>query len=499
MSRPALFTACTTAAVALTSLTIGIGSARAADADAADAQRVLVAVREPAAVETVAHRADQLGAEVTASVPASSTVAVEATPQELHRLRASDDVVAITRDIPLEVALDESVPLVGANKTRAAGYDGGGRAVAIIDTGVQSDHPFLDGRVVDGACFSSSGDCPNGQATQTGIAGGEPCDFAQDCFHGTHVAGIVAGSNASFTGVAPDASILSINVASAEDGCGLAPCLMIWASDIMAALQQVYDWHDSYDIAAVNMSLGGGAYSGSNCDSSELAPYLKPLIQDLRGVGIPTVIAAGNAGSKTQTSFPACLSNAVAVGATTKTNTVAAYSNSSAAVDMWAPGSGIFSSAPTNLGGSGYKTASGTSMATPHVAGAFAVVDELLPNATLSTKQARIVSTGPTITDTRNQLRRHRLRLTNDITPPQTRLTSVPSATVHSAKVSFWFTTGTTGATFTCQVDSGAWRSCAAPTARSVSKGTHTFRVRGRDAAGNLDTTPATRTWRYAP
>jgi hypothetical protein len=107
------------------------------------------------------------------------------------------------------------------------------------------------------------------------------------------------------------------------------------------------------------------------------------------------------------------------------------------------------------------------------------------------------VSSGPKITDARNKLKRHRLKLSTDITPPQTKLTSGPGSTVKSAKVTFKFTTGSGGASYTCQVDNGAWKPCSAPRSETVHKGTHTFRVRGRDAAGNLDTTPATKTWRY--
>jgi subtilisin family serine protease len=166
-------------------------------------------------------------------------------------------------------------------------------------------------------------------------------------------------------------------------------------------------------------------------------------------------------------------------------------------VDMWAPGSGIMSSSPPDIYDAAYVGASGTSMAAPHVAGAFAVVDELLPAATLSAKQSRIVDTGPMITDARNKLKRHRLKLSTDVTPPQTKLTSGPASTVKSSKATFTFTTGSSGATYTCQIDNGPWKSCSAPKGATVSKGTHTFRVRGRDAAGNLDATAAVKTWRY--
>ncbi len=498
MRRTASLSAFTAVALALTVALAG--AAPAVHAEPAEPERLLVAVSDAGAVSDVAALADHVGAEVTAEVPAAAAVAVEATPAQAAHLAASDNVVAVMPDIPLRPSLAQSGPLVGANTMRAAGFDGSGRAVAVIDSGVQSSHPFLGGRVVDGACFSRGSDCPNGHTTQTGVAGGEPCDFSEDCFHGTHVAGIVAGSNGSFKGIAPAASILSINVATAgDDTCDGDPCLEIWTSDILDAMQQVYDWRDTYEIAAVNMSLGGGLFAGSNCNSYSASTLMKPLIDDLRAVGIPTVVAAGNESSKSKLSWPACISTAVSVGATTKSNAVASYSNDSPALDMWAPGSSITSSAPTSIFNSGYAVASGTSMAAPHVAGAFAVIDELLPSATLSDKQSRIVSTGPVITDRRNGLKHHRLKLSTDVTPPQTTITARPAATTKSSKATFKFTIGTSGAAFSCQVDGGAWKSCAAPRVVRVSAGLHAFRVRGKDAAGNLDPTPATTVWRYRP
>jgi subtilisin len=468
----------------------------AAPASAAETEtRLLVAVSDESAVNDVAALAEDAGANVEAQISAASAVAVTATPTEAARIAAADDVVAVIPDIPLRPTLAQSTNLVGSKTVNNSGYDGSGRAVVVIDTGVQSDHAFLDGRVVNGACFSAGNDCPNHQDAQVGLAAGEPCTFSEDCFHGTHVAGIVAGHNDSFSGVAPDASILSINVATASDEyeCGGEPCLEIWTSDMMYALEQAYEWHDEYDIAAVNMSLGGGLFSGANCNSISAAPYVKPLIDDLRSVGIPTVVAAGNDGSSSKIAFPACLSSAIAVGATMKSDRVASYSDASAALDVLAPGSSITSSAPEAIFDSGYAVASGTSMAAPHVAGAFAVVDELLPSAPLATKQYRITKTGPKIKDSRNNLVRHRLKLSADITPPQTSITKKPAATVRVAKVTFTFTGGST---WECKVDAKPYAPCSSGISVTAAKGTHTFKVRARDAAGNQDATPATTTWR---
>jgi subtilisin family serine protease len=102
-------------------------------------------------------------------------------------------------------------------------------------------------------------------------------------------------------------------------------------------------------------------------------------VQKLRGVGIATVIAAGNDGLTGYVGAPGCISSAVTVGSTTKTDTVSSFSNLSPAVDILAPGSSITSALP----GGAYGIASGTSMATPHIAGAYAVMRSAKPTASL--------------------------------------------------------------------------------------------------------------------
>src|SRR5262249_11434107 len=136
----------------------------------------------------------------------------------------------------------------------------------------------------------------------------------------------------------------------------------------------------------------GGLYS-SNCDTDPT----KPIIDNLRSVGIATVIAAGNGSSVNMLSSPGCISSAVSVGSTTKSDVVSSFSNAASFMSVWAPGSSIMSSYP----GAQYVYASGTSMATPHVTGAFAVLRQAAPNATVTEMLTALQQTGLPITDTR--------------------------------------------------------------------------------------------------
>src|SRR5262249_39681160 len=146
------------------------------------------------------------------------------------------------------------------------------------------------------------------------------------------------------------------------------------------------------NLASANLSLGG-SLSTSSCDSDPT----KSIIDNLRAAGLATVIAAGNDGATNAVSAPGCISTAVSVGATTKADVVASYSNMASFVPLLAPGSSIYSS----FTGATYGTASGTSMATPHVAGTWAVLKQAAPNATVSQILSALQSTGVPILDTR--------------------------------------------------------------------------------------------------
>src|SRR5216117_1459649 len=334
-------------------------------------------------------------------------IALEAGPTTLQELDASSSLVKrVTEDRIHKPVLLDSVPLIGADKAWAQGFDGTGRVVALIDTGVDSAHQFLAGKVVEEACYSttsaqrSSTLCPNGTDEQIGPGAGVYCPLElEGCWHGTHVAGIATGngtpSGLPIWGVGRGASIMSVQVFSRFDGffdCGGAPpCIGAYTSDILAALERVYALRTTHPFAAVNMSLGGGLFD-STCDDQ---PY-KPFIDNLRAAGIATVVASGNNGAIDQLSAPACVSTAVSVGATTKDDQVAYFSNVAPFLSLFAPGVSITSS----FAGGGFAIASGTSMAAPHVAGTWAVLKQAKPTASVDEILQALSGTGVMIEDT---------------------------------------------------------------------------------------------------
>lgn len=320
------------------------------------------------------------------------------TPSELDRLIADGRVTTIQEDVPVPPTLVQSVPLIQGDITRAAGFTGRGVAVAVLDTGVDINHPTFGKRIKSEACFSStvSGQsksvCPKGAQSSTKTGSGKNCKLSiSGCNHGTHVASIAVGGGGGIRGVAPKADLIAVQVFSRFDNqgdCGSspAPCVLSFNSDQLAALERVFNLRNTLDIAAINMSLGGGQFF-AHCDDSN--PAFTKMVKKLRKNGIATVIAAGNNGFDGSISSPACVSAAVAVGSTTKEDVVSSFSNHSELVDVMAPGSFITAAVP---GGSG--TLSGTSMATPHIAGSFAVLKQSLPPATVNEIETVIKLTG---------------------------------------------------------------------------------------------------------
>src|SRR4051812_32865237 len=332
-------------------------------------------------------------------------IVVEADAATRAALSASPDVVRVMEDAILHPSLAQSVPLIQGDQAWDAGYDGTGTTVAILDTGVDASHPFLAGKVIDEACFSSTiagtsqSTCPNGMAQQLGTGAAVPCAL-DSCIHGTHVAGIATGNGASagqpFSGVAKGARIVAVQVFSivtdAASCGGTAPCAGAFTSDIIAGLEHVYVVAGTFNVVSANMSLGGATFT-TQCDGEPE----KPAIDNLRAIGVATVVAAGNNLAGNALSSPACISSAISVGSTDKTNKVSYFSNVAPFMSLFSPGESINSSVP----GGGYDVFSGTSMAAPHVAGAWAIMRQAMPGASVSAILDAFRSTGPTIADDR--------------------------------------------------------------------------------------------------
>jgi len=324
------------------------------------------------------------------------------------------------------------------------GFTGNGYAIAVIDTGVARNHPFLTGKVVAEACFSGSGPdtvtlCPNGNNRQIGGNSGRPCTGIEDCKHGTHVAGIAAGNGATagvpFSGVAKGANIIAIQVASQINDvqqCALAfataPCLFIKERDAKRALEHVLTLQSTHNIAAVVMSFGIGLHD--SCDDQPRWSEFRELFESLRSLNIAPVVSAGNLFTAGKIGAPACLSSAISVAATTKTDEIATYSNNATFVSLLAPGGdeslqgqscvgatsggAICSSVPGNPR---FSFISGTSQAAPHVAGAFAVLKQRSPTASISDLLSALQSSGVPVVD---------LRGSKLITRPRIFLDNVP-------------------------------------------------------------------------
>src|SRR5437867_2392711 len=186
-------------------------------------------------------------------------VALEVDSAGLAQLQASGlDVNRIMEDEPRRPLLFQSGPLVQAPDAWAAGFDGTGWAVAIIDSGVESSHPFLAGKVVSEACYVSGGGCPGGVSSATGTNSALPANSTR--YHGTHVAGTAAGNapnavpappapmTGTSSGIAKGAQIIAINV--------FGPFSTAQTSDVLAALNRVSILRSSFNIAAANLSLG---------------------------------------------------------------------------------------------------------------------------------------------------------------------------------------------------------------------------------------------------
>lgn len=230
--------------------------------------------------------------------------------------------------------------------------NGTGVKVAVLDTGIDKDHPDLDDNFVAGVSFSAG---PPGGKDQNG--------------HGTHVAGTVAAENNEIgvVGAGPRASLYAVRVLNKE-GWG-------WVSDVIAGI----DWSVQNGMQIITMSLGSDSDSQSLHDACDNA----------YSSGLLLIAAAGNDGDEGEdypggnVDYPARYSSVIAVAATDINDGMPAWSSYGPEVELAAPGVGVKSTWLDD----GYATLDGTSMATPHVTGTAALI--LAKNPTLTNEDAR--------------------------------------------------------------------------------------------------------------
>lgn len=341
--------------------------------------------------------------------------ALSVTAETLEKLRGIPGVLNIVEDkaTPLPPPAEQSVTddisrplvtqsvkIVGADAAWGLGFTGANWYVAVLDTGILTSHEMFQGKHVVEQCYAlgddwydrENGGCPNGRTEMSGP--GSAAHYENRFGHGSHVTGIVAGNNQNDRfGVAKDANIIAVQVFSYFPG---EDDVLSWDSDQIRGLEYVYEIRNTYNIASVNMSLGGSDKYSSYCDSDSRAA----AIANLRAAGIATAVASGNSSYCDGVNAPACVFSAVAVNSTDKDDTESYYGNwHDVMVELMAPGNNIISADPR--GNSNYTGRSGTSMSAPHVAGAWAIIKQFDGNLGVDEIKSLLRDTGRVIPSSR--------------------------------------------------------------------------------------------------
>ncbi|EHR59579.1 S8 family peptidase [Saccharomonospora cyanea] len=281
-------------------------------------------------------------------------------------LRQDRAIEHLWLDAPVRATLDHTVPRIGAPEAWESGFTGEGVTVAVLDTGIDADHPDLDDAVAESEDFTGGGSADDGNG------------------HGTHVAGTIAGdgtaSDGTYRGVAPDAD-LAVGKVLNDAGEGQE-------SWVLAGMEWAAQRAD-----VVNMSLGGGFSDGGD-----------PLSQAVNRLTEETdtlfVVAAGNDGPWEGTiGSPGAADAALTVGAVDDNDELAEFSSRGPRLgdngikpELTAPGVDVVSARASGTEGEFYTSASGTSMATPHVAGAAALVAQARQDASAAELKSALVN-----------------------------------------------------------------------------------------------------------
>jgi subtilisin family serine protease len=332
----------------------------------------------------VSHGGFLAGSTAVRELPSIGATAVNESKRDAaafwHDLTASGTKVWLDRKA--RTSLDVSVPQIGAPAAWQAGYTGKGVTVAVLDTGIAAGHPDLAGKVLAAQDFTESA---SGTEDKQG--------------HGTHVASTIVGtgsaSGGKFKGVAPDGKLVVGKVLD-DDGSG-------WYSGIIAGME----WAATR-APIVSMSLGGDEASDGTDPLSQAVNRLSA------STGALFVVAAGNSGQgKERISTPAAADAALTVGAVSKQDELASFSSSGPRIgdnlvkpEITAPGVDIVAARVKGSDAGdhdpvddNYARLSGTSMATPHVSGAAALLRQQHPDWSGQQLKTALTSTAKPLAD----------------------------------------------------------------------------------------------------
>jgi subtilisin family serine protease len=284
----------------------------------------------------------------------------------VHELLELPGVVFIELDGILEIQMEDVVPAHGVDLVwQDTGYTGAGVTMAIIDTGIDANHSGLDDLDDDNSTNDTKVIAFYDAVNNPGATNGSEIFPYDDNGHGTHCAGITAGTGApnfQHVGVAPHANLVGVKVLSGGGSGSYA--------QVMAGMEWTVEKRHEFNIRAASMSLGGPAVSEWTTSEQE---SVNRMANEMMRAGVAIFIAAGNSAFSAQIGTPGSAEDAITVGALDKDTSIAVYSSQGPTEEgrikpnLAFVGSSV--NAPDANTGDGYVALSGTSMATPGAAG----------------------------------------------------------------------------------------------------------------------------------